>query len=181
MDEAWKDILGYEGFYQISNLGRIKSLPRYRKNGKTSGKYLQRGIIRKNYDSKTYSCINLSKEGKTKTHFIHILVANAFLDKIEGKNYVNHIDGNKHNNNVNNLEWCTASENQRHALATGLRNKNANSIKIIQYDLSGNVIKIWESLMEASRQNNISEGAISNCINKRNKTAGGFRWEKYQK
>ena len=165
MKEIWKDIKGYEGLYQVSNLGRIKSLKRYRKNNKSG--YVQEEKIIKTNKTKKYEQVRLSKDGKAKTYTIHRIVAKAFLDKIAGKEYVNHKDGNKHNNSIDNLEWCTSSENQQHALATGLRNKNAKSIKIVQKDLKNRRIKIWESLMEASRQTNISEGSISLCINKK--------------
>lgn len=174
MEEIWKDIEEYEGLYQISNLGRVRSLNHFREN--RQGGYEQKGRIRKIYNSKTYSYIRLSKNGKTKTYTIHKLVANVFLEKVKGKKYINHIDGNKHNNKINNLEWCTSSENQKHALTTGLRNKNARAIKIMQCTIEGKTIKIWESLMEASRKTGIKEGAISNCINQKGKTAGGYKW-----
>lgn len=105
MQEIWKDIKGYEGLYQVSNLGRVKSLPR---KNVTKEKILNGG---NNGDG--YIKVSLSN----KLYYVHRLVAEAFIPKIEGKNFVNHIDENKSNNNVNNLEWCTNKENINHSIA----------------------------------------------------------------
>lgn len=104
MQEIWKDIAGYEGSYQVSNLGRIKSL--VRKNV-TKEKILNGG---NNGDG--YIKVSLNN----KLHYVHRLVADAFIPKIEGRNFVNHKDENKSNNNVNNLEWCTNKENINHSV-----------------------------------------------------------------
>ena len=113
--EIWKDIQGYEGIYQVSSHGRVKSL-NYNKTG-------LEGILNPNNNGKGYLQVYLTKNKKSKKVLIHRLVAQAFLYKPIDKNYVNHKDGNKSNNNVNNLEWCTRSENQQHAFDTGLINK----------------------------------------------------------
>ena len=100
MKELWLDILGLENYYQISNTGKIKN-----KNGKLLKPYLQNGYLR----------IGLFKNNKTKSFYIHRLVATAFIKNKENKPIINHIDGNKLNNSVNNLEWCTYAENNQHA------------------------------------------------------------------
>ncbi len=111
--EIWKDIIGYEGIYQISNLGNVKSLdrvterPGLRGNMKRKGQYLKI-----NTDTAGYFSVNLSH----KIHRIHRLLAIHFLDRIEGKNIVNHIDKNRKNNNLENLEWCTILENNIHGI-----------------------------------------------------------------
>jgi len=104
MNEVWKDISGYEGFYQVSNLGRVRRLTVL----KTSHKYDK------------YLKVDLSKESKVKTFRIHKLVANAFLNKINNDLVVNHKDGNKRNNRLDNLEYVTQSENVKHSLRNGL-------------------------------------------------------------
>ena len=100
MKELWHDIIGFDGFYQVSNLGRIKN-----KKGKILKPYLQNGYLR----------VGLYKDKKIKSIYIHRLVATAFIPKIKDKNIINHKDGNKLNNNVQNLEWCNYSENNQHA------------------------------------------------------------------
>lgn len=117
--EVWKDIVGYEGLYQVSNLGRVKSLKRNKANnyGKVPERVLKQQINKK---SGGYSQASLCKEGKYKVFFIHRLVARAFIHNPDNKPVVNHKDGNKHNNCVGNLEWCTQKENVLHSFVTGL-------------------------------------------------------------
>ena len=113
MNEIWKDIEGYEGKYQVSNLGNVKSL-----NYKNSGK--EQNIALCN-DADGYLLVNLRLNNKVKTKRVHRLVAQAFIPNPENKPQVNHIDGNKKNNKIENLEWCTCEENQRHAWDKGLK------------------------------------------------------------
>jgi len=117
--ELWKDIKGFEGSYQVSNLGRIKSLSRT-KIVKKVGFYITRERILKISPNKLYSQVMLYRDSKRLYFLIHRLVAIAFMPNYGNKDEVNHIDGNKRNNSVCNLEWCTRSENQRHAFDNGL-------------------------------------------------------------
>ena len=110
MHEEWKPIDGFEGLYEISSYGRVKSFKVYQ-----SGK-----ILKPSPDLNGYLRLSLAKEGKNKYVNVHRLVAEAFLPRISGKTCVNHIDGNKANNRLDNLEWCTYSENIKHAIRTGL-------------------------------------------------------------
>lgn len=123
--EIWKDIKNYEGLYQVSNLGRIKSLSRtvyqYNYMAKKDIKITFKGKIRKPRMSKDgYYIINLNKDGKMTTYRVHRLVGEQFVENKENKPYINHKDGNKLNNNVDNLEWCTAKENSIHGWKIGL-------------------------------------------------------------
>jgi hypothetical protein len=109
MTEIWKDIEGYEGYYQVSNLGRVKSLRRKTKSGNGGFKYIRERILRPGNGE--YLTTPLVKNGVQKTHYVHRLVAIAFIPNPENKMDVNHKDFNKKNNNVGNLEWTTRKEN----------------------------------------------------------------------
>jgi hypothetical protein len=123
MQEIFKDIKGYEGLYQISNLVCVKSLERFA-DVSNGGKRLVKQRILKTCMMGTncgYVGVVLCKESKYKSFRIHRLIAIAFIPNPDNKPCVNHLDGNKLNNNIDNLEWCTHSENNKHALKTGLR------------------------------------------------------------
>lgn len=120
MGEIYRDIQGYEGHYQISNLGNIKSLKRLIKRCNSNKSYFIKERILKQSISNGYYAITLNKNNKQKRFCIHRLVALAFLENPKNKEEVNHKDGNKLNNCVDNLEWCTKSENTLHAYKIGL-------------------------------------------------------------
>ena len=123
MKEIWKDIVGYEGLYQVSNLGKVKSLDRVCHNPRY-GKQKRRGnIMRPSPNNYGYLQVRLSKLGKSKTHKVHRLVALAFLTENRLKKEVNHKDGNKENNCFSNLEWVNRSENVKHAFDIGIKPK----------------------------------------------------------
>lgn len=181
MEEIWKDIEGYEGLYQVSSTGKVFSFPR----AKTKGGYKK---ITKDKDG--YCIVTLSKEGKHKTTRVHRLVAQAFIKNSESKLEVNHIDGNKTNNNVFNLEWCNPKENNIHAWKNGLKKMtnqtkekisqgSINKTKIIQLDRNKKIVAIYESIVEASTITHIGVTNISACCRnyKGQKTAGGYIWK----
>ena len=135
--EKWLDVVGYEGLYQVSNFGRVKSLPRET----TSGRVLKPHINKRN----GYVYITLSRENKQEEKRVHILVANAFIGANQEGLQVNHKDGNKTNNNVTNLEYCTQSENMKHAYAVGL--EKPRGLKVIDLD----TLAVFSTATEASR------------------------------
>lgn len=178
MQEIWKDIAGYEGLYQVSNYGKVKSLNyNHTKTEK---------VLCKKQHKSNYVTVMLCKNGENKNKSIHILVASAFIPNPNSYPCVNHIDGNKKNNNVDNLEWCTHKQNIEHAIKTGLANhygmlgrtgaKNKLSKKIVQYDLQGNVVNRWDCISDAARFYGVRPGNINNCLSGRNKTYKGYIW-----
>lgn len=165
--ELYKDILGYEGFYQISNLGNVKSLSRtILKNGIYPFK--SKDKIIKNRVNK-YCYVTLCKNNTYKNFYVHRLVAQAFINNNENKLIVNHINGIKTNNRVDNLEWCTYLENTKHAILNGFINqKGINSVKSKLNEKE--VLEIKQSNLphkELSKKYNISKSNISNIKTKR--------------
>lgn len=174
MIEIWKDIKGYEGLYQVSNLGRVKSLEN-RSNHKNQ-------LIMKQSIVRGYKQITLCKNKVQKMYKVHRLVAETFIPNPNNKNQVNHIDGNKRNNCYYNLEWCTASENMKHAFKTGLKKQkvgkeNPRSIKVNMIDKNNDkIIMSFGSLREAERETGCCHSEITKSI-KRKGTCGGFKWQ----
>lgn len=176
--EIWKPIKDYEGLYEVSNFGRIRSLPRQGTHSKNI-----HIISQNNKNSKGYWHCGLTKKGKQKTLSVHRLVAEAFIPNNDNLPQVNHIDGNKLNNNVNNLEWCTNIYNMQHSIKLGLRDKVfkklalINSKKIDQYSKNGIFIKTWNSIAEIERELNICNQNICKVCQGKRHTAGGYIWK----
>jgi hypothetical protein len=171
MEEIWKDIIGYFGLYQISNLGNIKSLERYRYNNL---KYLQKekhlSLIKNVYG---YLQVNLCKYGKIKIFKVHRLVACAFISNPENKPEINHKNGIKIDNRVENLEWCTRSENEIHSYENGFQNQKGeknNNVKLTQIQVNqirSKYIPYKYSSFKLADEYNISQQNIINIINKK--------------
>lgn len=128
--ETWKSVVGYEGYYEVSNLGNVRSIDRYVK--KESYQRFAKGVLLKPAWKKEgrdcYPKVSLSKNGKSNTYYTYRLVAEAFMPNPDNLPCVNHIDGDKFNPQVDNLEWCTYSENSKHSFATNLQcNKGVNN------------------------------------------------------
>lgn len=115
--EQWKDIKDFEGWYQISDLGNVRSLDRV----SSDGRFYKGSLKAIGFGRGKYNIITLYKGGEQKSFRVHRLVAEAFISNPDNKSEVNHIDGNKNNNHVGNLEWSTSSENQKHAYRLGLQ------------------------------------------------------------
>lgn len=182
-EEIWKDIEGYEGLYQVSNLGRVKSLDRYMRN--KYGTYtLKKGRILKNSILKStgYPRVSLSREGNFVSKQVHRLVAKAFVPNPNNYLIINHKDENPLNPSADNLEWCTYKYNNNYGntaikKSTTHRINQKNSKKVYQYDLCGNFIKEWKSTREVARFFNIDNIRISRCCRNLTKSALGFKWQ----
>ena len=176
--EIWKEIEGYEGKYSVSTEGNIRN--------NNTGAQLKPGRTGKKRNYHTVVLYGKSKKDR-KSWSVHRLVAQAFIPNPQNKPQVNHIDGNPSNNNLENLEWCTNSENQKHAFRLGLQKPaihrlgvkgkdNPNSKKVHQFTFEGEYIKTYHSVTEASLQNNINTaGIVLTCQGKRGK-CGGYKW-----
>ena len=164
--EVWKNIKGYEGLYQISNLGNVKSFKN--KNEK---------LLKPQADKNGYLRLGLRKENNRKFYSIHRLVAQHFIDNPSNKKQVNHIDGDKTNNVVSNLEWVNPVENTQHAWNNGLCEtcRESSRIRCKKYGKSVICIttgKVFISASEAGRVTNINPSSISNCCRGGLKSAG---------
>lgn len=165
MIEIWKDIEGWKGLYQISNLGRVK---RIYKNGKER-------ILKPRIDKFGYLSVDLSEKNYRKTCKIHRLVAEVFIPNPKNKPTVNHIDEDKTNNRAENLEWMTYKENINHGTRTK-RMVKTQSRPVNQYDLQFNLIATYESASEAARILGISQGTISHACNDKPKNPKKYHW-----
>ncbi len=170
MKEEWRDIKGYEGLYQVSNLGRVKSLKKKTFAGINGGIYITRKerILNYSKDHKGYLRVNLCINKISKKYFVHRLVAGTFLDNPNNLPQVNHKDENKENNYVSNLEYCTQKYNVNYGSRTEKTRK-----KVICLETG---IK-YESITEAEKTLNIANQSIVACCKGKRKTAGGYSWK----
>lgn len=169
MQEIWKDIRGYEGIYQISNLGNVKVLDRKVFNSKCYC-VRQGRIFKNNKNGRGYINVRLTKNGKSTNKSVHRLVAEAFITNPNNYKYINHKDENKQNNIVSNLEWCTPKYNQQYS-----RHKRCRKVK--QMDANNNVLNIFESSLEASIFAKVHRSNIIRCCEHKRKTTAGYKWE----
>lgn len=171
LKEEWKPIPGYEGLYEISNYGRVKSY-QYVKTDKTNERIL---IPSKQLTG--YVSVSLYKDRKMKTVHVHRLVAENFIPNPDNLPVVNHKDEIRSNNYVENLEWCTHAYNLSYG-TTRERIAEKNRKPILQLDKEGNVIKKWPSISEAAESLGYiaSNSHIIDCLKGRHKTAHGYGW-----
>lgn len=192
MAEVWKDIKGYEGVYQVSNLGNVKSL-NYGRTG------IEHNLKQKIYGSGSgYYYVGLSMYGKVRMLRVHRLVAEAFIPNPQNLPQINHKDENHFNNNVDNLEWCDEVYNANYGTRKRriaetrqkkygftpswekekIKNEKLELKKIKQISKNGQLIKIWDSPLTASIELGIDISSICKCCKGKYKTAGGFIWKK---
>ena len=170
--EVWKDIEGYEGLYQASTYGRIRSLDRR----DCRGNRIKGTIIKPRSINSGYFIVHIrDRNGKRKGALVHRLVALTFIEQHEGKTQVDHIDENKKNNAVENLRWATPKENTNHG--TGIKRAAMSRSKPVkQMTDDGLFLRAFSSSAEAHRQTGASQGAISSCCKGKQAHAGGYRW-----
>ena len=166
MEEIWKDIEGYEGLYQVSNRGRVKSL-----------KYKKERILKPRKQSGYYKV--LLYNDKKYEYSIHRLVAHAFIPNPDNLPQVNHRDENPSNNRVDNLEWCDGKYNINYGTCIAKRARS-KSKKVLQFKPDGTFVKEWKSIIDVQRNLGFDHANISRCCKNIRKTAYGFLW-KYKK
>lgn len=180
-EPIWKDVKGYEDFYKINKTGEVYSNHSKRK-------------LKPYKSSDGYLRVNLSKNSKVKITMVHRLVAESFIPNPHNYPVVNHIDGNKANPDISNLEWTSHSGNSKHAYERGLSkisDKNRRAVSkiaaengakttrkaVLQFDLEGRIVREFPSIKEASRQTKTNDGNISLVCKGKYKHAGGFIWK----
>lgn len=188
--EIWKDIEGYEGLYQVSNLGRVRSLKRIVRHSRGGPfvKTVEGRIMSITHLSRGYRRVNLCVNNIRRSFSVHRLVASAFIKNSKGFPEVNHLNGVKTDNGVANLEWCTSSENSTHAIRLGLQKPtrpwlgkmgilNPASKPVLQFTKQGKMIAEYASAHEAMRATGIDFSFIAMCCRGKCKTAKGFIWK----
>ena len=189
--ETWKDIQGYEGLYQVSDLGRVRSQKRIvKRSGKTMT--LQGTMLKPQKCTNGYLCVTLSKDGDTRQFLIHRLVAKTFMPIGIGE--VNHIDENKENNTLSNLEWLSHKANINHGTCIERRTKNSDfsglnnpmfgrsrsqsprAKGIAQMDMNGNIVARYACIIDAAEAMNCSVSSIRNALKGRTSHCRNFKW-----
>ena len=183
-EEVWKDIRGYEGYYQISNLGKVRSLLRtfICKDGKSQTNPMV--ILKHCVHKDGYHLVGLTKNNKQRQALVHRLVAEAFIFNPDNKPEVNHISGDKNDNSVFNLEWVSRSENMRHRIDVlkfkgslyGKLGKLNPKHKFVEQIKDGVVVAGFYGSHEAERLTGINSGSIRAACRGEHKSAGGYQW-----
>ena len=188
-NEIWRDIKGFEGFYQVSNLGRVKSIACRRLSGRDKGgdfaiaqtEHIMTPVV----SESGYLKIVLRNNSRAFKTSVHRLVATAFISNPKNLQFVNHINENKKDNIAENLEWCTHSYNCNYGTRSNrqskaMKNHASLSIPVIKLTKEGVEIERYPSISEASRKNGINVSNIANCCKGKagSNSAGGFKWEK---
>lgn len=179
MNEQWKDVIGFEDLYEVSNFGNVRS--KYRivyqlhKDGGQARHIYKGKMLKPQFNPNGYAIIDLHRSGTITRCLVHRLVALSFIENPDGKPCINHKDADPKNNRAENLEWCTQSENIQYAYDLGTKIP-PHMRKVAQYDLDGNLIRLWNSQSEVERETGIFQANIYKvCSGKRNQ-AGWYVW-----
>lgn len=176
--EIWKPVVGYEGLYEVSSYGRVRSLDRY--DGR--GWWIKGRILKLIMDKKGYLTVGISKNNHRQTFKVHRLVALHFIPNIENKPEIDHINTDKTDNRVENLRWVTPKENSNNPISIVNKSESKKGVKnkrhqpVLQYDKDGNFIREWDTITEAETTLNITHKIHYVCQGKR-KTCGGYIWK----
>lgn len=164
----WLPVVGHEGYYEVSNLGEVRSV-RYDHNGQV----IYSRLLKPSMKQRGYLGVVLSKQNSTTNHLVHRLVAIAFLSNPDNLPEVNHIDGDKTNCKVDNLEWCSGSENLHHAYRTGLKHKEGKAVVCVETG------EVFDSVKSANERFGVTHYHIADVCNHRgkHKTACGYHWK----
>jgi len=195
MEEIWKPIKGYEGYYEISNLGRVKSVERYVKQGNLI-RHVKESIKKERMNSYGYPCVTLCKDRKSRSICIHILLANAFIPNPDNKPAIDHINTDRTDYRLENLRWVTPKENSNNILTLQHCRENTYSKEslmkrletrkirnvltapktVFQYTKTGDFIKEYYSINEAERETGINRNTISQALDDNTLSAGNYLW-----
>jgi hypothetical protein len=186
--EEWRDVVGYEGLYQVSNLGNVKSLKRVVKHSSGCPKIINEKFLKPSSAKYGHKNVVLSLNGIKKHQLVHRLVAKAFIENPNNYPCVNHKDENAKNNCIDNLEWCTVQYNNTYGTFVQRRIQNTDFSKrsltakkyilsVAQMDLSGKVLKVWDSLTDAAMNTGTQISKICSCCKGQRKTSNGYMWK----
>ncbi len=178
MTEVWKDVVGYEGLYQVSNMGRVRSLTRKVNVCKGNKSRVFKGSIKMGrYELKNgYHVVSLYKDGKSKRFFTHRLVAMMFIENPQTLPQVNHKDEDKTNNRVENLEWCDSKYNTNYGNCIEKRIA-PQRVKVSQFSMNGKYIKTYESMAYIEKRLGFNHSAICMCCKGQIQSAYGYKWK----
>ncbi len=178
-NETWRDIQGYEGLYQVSDTGRVRSVDRseqFKRNGKISHRIRHGRFLGQTADKHGYLRVHLAKDGKCKRFFVHRLVATAYISKPDDKPQVNHMNGNRTDNRVCNLEWVSAQENVCHAFRV-IGRKPSRHRPVICLETGG----VYGSVTEAAKTFGIDKSHLVACCRGRRNQAGNYHFKYFCK
>ena len=164
--EIWKPVVGFEGYYEVSNYGNVRSVDRMVKHSKGGFRLYKGKVLSTNLSVDGYRLVHLSKLNVSKMKRVNRLVAEAFIPNPMNLETVNHKDENKLNDNVENLEWMSVSDNIKYSSCKAIN----------QFSIDGDFIKLWESASEVNRELNFNIGNILRCCKGLRKSAHGYKW-----
>ena len=183
--EIWKDVVGYEGLYQVSNFGRVKHISCVVTTSSNSVRSIKERMIKPRLQNNGYFLVDLYKNNRRKGMLLHRLVAETFIPNPLDLPCVNHKDSNRTNCRVENLEWCTVSYNEKYSYDNNNRRDkmnwkhgkdNANSKAVHALNKNGGIVFSFDCIMDAERETGILNSNIVACLKGRHKTAGGYIW-----